>query len=374
MKKLKLLLSLLLIFSLVACSEPESPNDEVKDPENQESEIVEPVYPTNTYEYKFNIEDNEFIYRLVVTDYDDCSTATLDFLYNGEVVEFYTNSGNVMNGIFDTWGLVFKIENNQMTVEKSHLSGGLGNIYDYDFYAGTYKWADDTYVEDLSPDTLLILNEDGTAEFGGVAATYYPIESDKVVLINNKTGYGLVLGLMDSEGKTAYYTMKNNVDPNFSRPVKIDDYYKALYSSPKVYQGTGYFEYHLLYLNDGSFTICGPDYYAGTYVEDNGKIKISIADVFTGTLVLSEKDGKLTFDFEVERQVKSGEYYINYYKEGVIYANTPYHCGQYSKVDNLPNENIIAIYSFESHMIFVYNETLDEFYEIEGSQYIPPQE
>ena len=74
-----------------------------------------------------------------------------------------------------------------------------------------------------------ILNEDGTAEFGGVAATYYPIDCNKVVLINNKTGYGIVIGLMEVEGEIMYFTLKNSVDPNFSRPVKIDDFYKAFW-------------------------------------------------------------------------------------------------------------------------------------------------
>ena len=357
-------LSIALAFVLIACGTPEDSNTPTNDLGDYESEPKTPTYPTNTYEYKFSIEDNEFAYKLVVTDYDDTSVASIEFLYNGEVVEFYNNSGNVTNGIFDTWGLEFKIENEQMTVEKSKNSGGLGNIYGYEFYVGTYGWANDTYVEDLDPNALLILNEDGTAEFGGVAATYYPIDCNKVVLINNKTGYGIVIGLMEVEGEIKYFTLKNNVDPNFSRPVKIDDFYKAFYGSSKVYLGTGYFEYHLLYLHDGSFTICGPDYYAGTYVEDDGKIKINISDALTSTLVLSEKDDELTFDFEIEKQVKSGDYYVNYYKSGVVYANTMYHCGQFGTVSNLPNDSIIAIYSFGNHMVFVYNDTLDEYYEL----------
>lgn len=374
MKFLKLLLSFVLLCSLVACGTPNNSNTTPTEPTEPNTEPTLPTYPTNTYEYKFNIgENNEFTYRLVVTDYDDCSVVSFDFLYNGVAVGWYHNDGNLMDGVYDTLGLVFTIDNNELKVEKSQSSGGIGNVYEYKYYSGTYKWAENTYWENPPENAILILNEDGTAEFCGVAATYYPIGAQKVVLINNESSIGIVLEIMpkgEKNSELVYSLTSENANSNFSYPVRIDDYYKGLYGATQVYEGTGYFRGHTLYFGNGSFAIEGYDYYAGEYVEEESKLIAKVSDdSASATLVLSEEEDKCTFDLEIERQVTSGGNYINFYKDDVAFVWTSCCSGQFSKVSNLTDDSIIAVYDYNNHRVLVFNETLDSYYEIPGSEY-----
>ena len=375
MKKSKLFLSLLTLCMLFSCGNSTNSSSSEKASSSEESSSIYPIIIK--HEYKFTIANHEFKYTIDYEEYEPYeggfnNSYTIKFYMDGKEFEEAQVSGTVVDdSIIDSNGLCYKIENGEFTLE--NFKGG-GPLYGYELYAGTYElMPDSTHLEGVKQDDKLVLKEDGTFEFLEKTGDYYPLTGNKVVLLDDEQdGYVVdVYSYINDEYVKRYLPIGNNLKVTFNGPVDIDSYYKTQFGDYKRYDGTGYFTDYYLYVIEDAFYVQGAQWSSGKSKVENNKLYVLDGEGNKlGALILNEEGETLTFDSEIEKQIKKENGYINYYVDDTVFVNIEGVCyGQYLKVRNSVPSNVIAVWDFSNNRVLVFNEDLTEYYEIEGSQY-----
>ena len=79
---------------------------------------------------------------------------------------------------------------------------------------------------------------------------------------------------------------------------------------------------------------------------------------------------KLTFDNAIERRFENGNYYINIYTDGSVYASTVYVNGECRIVCELGEGRVPALYHVPTDKTFVFDDELNDVASFDGENYV----
>ena len=332
---------------------------------NETGEGGDDLSVTKEYEYKFNIAGNEFVFAADVTSKNDVKSADVAFKRNGKVIKEGT-SYSVENDEINFYGVTFKLSEGGKLLPFAVTTYKQSNIiYGYEMLAGSYTPSHQIYG--YSGSTTLVLNSDGSASVFDGEFSYYPMYNDTVAVFNAENK-GIV-AILDYAEKT-YELITKTSSPIFDGGEYIESYYDFLFDCERSYEGAGSFDGYTLKIFDNRYYMTDFDrhYTLGRASLDGDVLTVYTSDSDSYQLRLDTDQS--SFDYQIERQFKNGNSYINIYSNGEIYVQTVYVGGECRIVCELGEGRIPALYHIQTDTTYVFDSELNDIASFDGEYYV----
>ncbi|MBP3495087.1 MAG: hypothetical protein J6K52_02655 [Clostridia bacterium] len=322
-----------------------------------------------TYDFKIGDENLSYVYKEIKSDSGESTKLVLKL--NGKELPFEFMP-SVSDSEIGIGAMVFTKKDGKL-VFSSLRDGGYEEIQSYEILGGTYKMQQGMDIGGYEGNTDLVLNKDGTGTLLGLALKYYPVKSNKIMVVSEDND-GLVIDL--NVLNDTYQTARGNLATTRIN-IDIGDYYEIVYSNSERYFGKD------LCSSYGSLYIMGDKFAFSDYIYATGKAEVSgntakltitstsssgeTHDETEEFIIDKENDG---FDFEQEKLYQSGDKKIKVYKNGSVYASVAFGTGEYIALEDAVRNDVPAFYDEYADTTYVFDKELNVILRLEGSFFV----
>jgi len=335
----------------------------------------------NEYAYSFTVgvgEDSVELAYVVKTSYQKSQNTTDCEVFarvDGTLIDsriatcsFSGEEGTInVNG---TWEL--KLENGVLT-SVTAPSEYSAIIPANDVLNGTYALDAQSQIPEMSGnaemDFSLTLNTDGTGTLLEKPLTYYPLDGDSIVILD-EDGEGLVLDM--NRTQKSYKPQEDSLSFNFAVGTDFANYYKVFFDSERqTRSGEGMFTAHMLHTSGSYFYIEGARWVTGRYENNEGVISLFVdGEADQDAITIFSTDSIFDAARSKSYAVESAGRYLYIYEDGSAYVSTDI-SGIYEVAKGTTGLDIPAIYDRNNDKTYVYSKTtLDLVATFRGDTYV----